>query len=73
MHEDKDNTLLLSRRKGLGEITMCSCGVVALHLGNTTIRLERPVEQLIQAALDSLCELAAQARSTDLLEEATIQ
>lgn len=63
MHENHGGkSVLLARTGGLGEISMCGCGVISLHLGSVTLRLESTalleVERLIQEALRSLCELA---------------
>ena len=62
MHEDKAGTMLLAKTEGVGEISMCGCGVVSVHLGNVSLRMEASalleVEQMIQSALARLCELA---------------
>ena len=62
MHDDKAGTMVLAKTEGVGEISMCGCGVVSVHLGNVSLRLEASalleVEQMIQSALARLCELA---------------
>ncbi len=62
MHEDTVGTVVLAKTEGLGEISMCPCGVVSVHLGNVSVRLEAAalldVEGMIRNALERLCELA---------------
>lgn len=64
MRREGDGTIVLAQSPEFGAITMCSCGVVRMQLGAVTIRLEGTallkVEQMIQNALDSLCEIAAE-------------
>lgn len=67
MHEDHGGkSILLARTGGLGEISMCGCGVISLHLGSVTLRLESTalleVDRMIQEALRNLCELAVVQR-----------
>ena len=35
-----DTTTVLAIHEGLGSITMCGCGVVTLHLGGVSLRME---------------------------------
>ncbi len=72
MHEEHGGrTILLAKTAGLGEISMCGCGVVSLHLGSVTLRLESQallqVERMIQDALDQMCELAAQRATSGVV------
>ncbi len=64
MQEHPEDAAVLAEIAGLGKVTMCGCGVISLHLGSITLRLEAKalaqMEQLLDAALDQLCELKAQ-------------
>ena len=64
MHDEHKGTILLAKTEGLGEVSLCGCGVISLHLGSVTLRLESrallQVESLLQEAIQSLCELSAQ-------------
>ena len=61
--QEEDVTVVLAERAGVGKVTVCGCGVVSLHLGGVTLRLPArallQVEQLLEAALDQMCELTA--------------
>lgn len=71
MHGDHQGKhILLAKTPGCGEISVCGCGVISLHLGNVTVRLESTallqLEQMIQNAMDNLCDIAAmQAENAD--------
>ncbi len=64
MHDHPEDAAVLAEITGLGKVTLCGCGVISLHLGSITLRLEAKalvqVEQMLEAALDQLCELRAQ-------------
>ena len=64
MHDEHKGTIVLAKTEGLGEVSLCGCGVISLHLGSVTLRLESrallQVETLLQEAIQSLCDLSAQ-------------
>jgi hypothetical protein len=52
----------LAAHEGLGSITMCSCGVVSLHMGGVSLRMEisafSRLEALVREAAEELCTRA---------------
>ena len=54
--------IVLSDREGIGRVTMCGCGVVSLHLGGTSLRMDvatmAELERLLRSAVGELYALS---------------
>lgn len=62
MAETASGATVLAALEGLGSITMCSCGVVSLHMGGISLRMEisafSRLETMVREATEELCSRA---------------
>jgi hypothetical protein len=62
MADKASEGIVLANHEGLGSITMCNCGVVSLHIGGISLRMEisafSRLETMIREATEELCAQA---------------
>ena len=70
MADTESGALTLAKHEGLGSVTVCNCGVVSVHIGGVTVRLEMAafagLESMVHKAMNELSLQAITARSTQL-------